>query len=89
MQMHQLDARLRRMLQTLQGLRVRVARPVENITIAHRDSQDFVPFVNGSEWGTDRDHDWMDFKFTVVTPEDYRGKVTVSIVTGRPHRAVL
>ena len=83
MQMHQLDARLRRMLQTLQGLRVRVARPVENITIAHRDSQDFVPFVNGSEWGTDRDHDWMDFKFTVVTPEDYRGKVTVSIVTGR------
>lgn len=83
MQMHQLDARLRRMLQTLQGLRVRVARPVENITIAHRDSRDFVPFVNGSEWGTDRDHDWMDFKFTVVTPEDYRGKVTVSIVTGR------
>ena len=83
MNMHQLDARLRKMLQTLQGMRVRVSTPIEGMMIAHRDSKDFVPFTNGGHWGQDRDHDWMDFKFTVTTPADYKGKVVLSIITGR------
>ena len=83
MNMHQLDARLRKMLQTLKDMRVRVSTPVEGMQIAHRDSGNFEPFENGALWGQDRDHDWMDFKFTVVTPEDYRGKVVLSIATGR------
>ena len=83
MLLHQLDARTRRMLEVLREYQVRVSRPVENVMIADRDSKDFVPFVQGSEWGLDEAHDWMDFKFTVTTPEDYKGKFTISIVTGR------
>ena len=83
MLLHQLDARARRMLEVLREYQVRISRPVENIMIAIRDSQDFAPFAQGSEWGQDEAHDWMDFKFTVTTPEDYRGKFTLSILTGR------
>ena len=83
MQLHQLDARTRRMLQTLKELCVRISTPVEGIEIAPRDSKDFVPFVNGSEWGQDPAHEWADFRCTVTTPADYRGKVTLSITTGR------
>ncbi|MBQ8086938.1 MAG: alpha-mannosidase, partial [Clostridia bacterium] len=83
MQMHQLAERTRRMIQVLRELAVRKATPVEGITIAPRDTQNFVPFENGSEWGKDTEHDWMDFRFTAATPEDYRGKVTLSVTTGR------
>ena len=83
MQMHQLVERARRMIQVLRGFEVRKATPVEGIEIAPRGTQDFVPFENGAEWGQDGKHDWMDFRFKVTTPADYKGKVTVSIATGR------
>lgn len=83
MQMHQLVERARRMIQVLRGFEVRKATPVEGIEIAPRGTQDFVPFENGAEWGQDGKHDWMDFRFKVTTPADYKGKATVSIATGR------
>ncbi|MBR0463126.1 MAG: alpha-mannosidase [Clostridia bacterium] len=83
MQMHQLAERARRMIQTLRGFEVRKATPVEGIEVAPRGTQDYVPFVNGSEWGMNDQQDWVDFRFSVTVPEDYRGKVTVSINTGR------
>lgn len=82
-QLHQLDARARKMLAVLGGYRVRESRPVDGLTIAKRDSKDFMPFPQGAEWGEDAEHDWMDFKVTVVTPDDYRGRVAISIKTGR------
>lgn len=83
MQLHQLDARARKMLEVLSEYRVRESRPAEGIMIARRDSKDFVPFPQGGEWGADTDHDWMDFKVTVKTPDDYKGQLTLSIITGR------
>ncbi len=83
MQLHQLDARARKMLEVLGEYRIRAARPAEGIMIANRDSKDFTPFPQGGEWGQDTAHDWMDFKVTVKTPDDYRGQLTLSILTGR------
>ena len=83
MQMHQLDARVRRILQVLDSFRVRVSTPAEHIEIAHRGTDEWEPFQNGAEWGLDEAHDWMDFRFTVKTPADYRDRVTLSIQTGR------
>ena len=83
MPMHQLAERARRMIQTLREFEVRQATPVEGIEIAPRGTQDFVPFANGSEWGANDQQDWVDFRFTVTVPEGYRGKVNLSINTGR------
>ena len=83
MQMHQLDVRARRMIQVLREMIVRRSEPVREIYAALRDSKEMTPFANGDEWGCDREHDWMDFRFTVVTPEDFCGKAVVTIVTGR------
>ncbi len=83
MQMHQLAERARKMIQTLKTLQVRASVPVSGIEIAPRGTQDFVPFTNGAEWGQDTARDWMDFRFTVTTPADFRGKAVLSISTGR------
>ena len=83
MQLHQLDARARKMLEVLKECRVRLSKPVDGLMIADRGSSDFKSFPQGGEWGADTAHDWMDFKFSVVTPEDYKGQVTLSILTGR------
>ena len=83
MQMHQLAERARRMIQVLREFEIRKSTPVEGIEAAPRDSSDFIPFANGAEWGQDSAHDWMDFRFSVTTPEDYSGKLTLSVRTGR------
>lgn len=83
MQMHQLDARVGRMLQILKGLSVRRSIPVADIRACVRGAEETEPFENGAEWGQDAAHDWMDFSFTVTTPGDYHGEVTLSVVTGR------
>ena len=87
--MHQLDARARQMIQVLRELLVRRSVPVENITASIRGAEDWKPFANGGEWGWDTEHDWMDFRLTVTTPEDYRGKVTLSLATGREAFALI
>ena len=83
MQLHQLDARARRMLGYLRSFVVRSSTPVNEIYASIRDKDDFKPFAPGDKWGMDPEHDWMDFKFTLVTPENYTGKVTLSIATGK------
>lgn len=83
MQMHQLDARIRKMLQVIEEYKVRVSTPVAGIEIAPRGSEEFKPFVNGSEWGGTPDTQWMDFRFQVTIPEGYRGQAVLSVRTGR------
>ena len=83
MQMHQLDARVRRMLQVLREMIVRRSVPVEGIEAAIRGEEAMEPFVNGGIWGADKEHDWMNFRFSVTIPQDFAGKVIILMTTGR------
>ena len=83
MQMHQLDLRLRRMIEALRGMIVRREEAIGGILAAVRGSGEMRPFENGASWGHDRAHDWMDFRFTATVPADYSGKPVVSMTTGR------
>ena len=83
MNLHQLDARIRKMLTVIEGFKVRKSTPVDGIELALRDSKDFKPFVNGSEWGGTPDTQWMDFRFKVTVPEGYKGQVVLQARTGR------
>ncbi|MBQ3168363.1 MAG: hypothetical protein IJB99_01235 [Clostridia bacterium] len=82
MQLHQLDARVRKIIADLRGLRIRKRIMIENVEIAPRDSKDFVPFENGGLWAQKQGDNWYDFRFTVKVPEDYRGQVRLSMLTG-------
>ena len=81
MQMHQLDARIRRMLEELKTKINRKSMPVEGIEIAQREEGVFRPFENGSVWGLESE--WWDFRFTVTVPEDYTDRVAVCMATGQ------
>ncbi len=83
MEMHQLDARVRKMLQVIGEYRVRVSTPVEGIESAPRGADEFKPFANGSEWGGSKECEWTDFRFRVRVPEGYRGQAVLSVRTGR------
>ena len=83
MEMHQLDARVRKMLQVIGEYRVRASENVEGIECAVRGSEDFRPFANGSEWGGSKQTEWMDFRFRAKVPEGYRGQAVLSVRTGR------
>jgi alpha-mannosidase len=78
---HQLDARVKRMLAELKELIARSSAPVEGIEIAPRGSGDFRAFENGSEWS--KDGPWQVFRFTARVPEGFRGRVRLSVKTGR------
>ena len=82
MQLHQLDARVRKILMDLRGLRIRKRVMIENIEIAPRDTGDFVPFENGGHWAMKAGDNWYDFRFSVTVPEDYVGQVRLSMLTG-------
>jgi alpha-mannosidase len=79
--MHQLDARVRRILTELKGLIARESVAVDGIEIAPRGSEDFHAFENGSEWS--RDGAWQTFRFTARVPEGFRGRVRLCVRTGR------
>lgn len=81
MEMHQLDKRLRRMLQELNQLTVMRKVPVEGIQISPRGEDAFEPFENGGLWGETAE--WWDFKFSVTIPEDFHGQATLVARTGR------
>ena len=83
MQMHQLDMRVRKMLQTLRELIVRKSEMAGGILAKVRDGGEWAPFENGGIWGEDTAHDWMEFRLQVVTPADFSGKVTLALTTGR------
>ncbi|MGI6173887.1 MAG: alpha-mannosidase [Christensenellales bacterium] len=78
--MHQLDARIGRLLKELKSLTVRASTPVSGITVAEKGTDKFEPFQNGSEWGNTTL--WWDFRFDAVVPEGYKGRVLLSIRTG-------
>ena len=82
MQLHQLDARVRKIISDLRGLRIRKRTMIENVEIAPRDSKDFVPFENGGHWAQKQGDNWYDFRFTVKVPSDYKGQVRLSMLTG-------
>jgi len=82
MQLHQLDARVRKIISDLNGLRIRKSVMIENVEIAPRDSKDFVPFENGGFWAKAVGDNWYDFRFTATVPEDFVGQVRLSLLTG-------
>ncbi len=82
MQMHQLDKRIRKMLDVLDECTVIQSAPVEGIRIAPRGSDVWETFANGDCWGTP-EREWFDFRFTAATPEGFRGRTVLSIRTGR------
>lgn len=67
MQMHQLDARVRKIKADLNDLRVRrrVRSPESKPLRAERNA--FAPFENGALWAKKVGDNWEDFRFTVVT----------------------
>ena len=91
MVMHQLDARIRKMLENLKKITVRKSVLVEGIEYADRILKEegagyvqtneavFRPFENGGQWGEETE--WVDFRFKVTVPEDFTDRVVVSIST--------
>lgn len=82
MQLHQLEYRIRKIKEDLRGLRVRSRVGIEDIRTAPRGERKFVPFVNGDLWARKCGENWEDFRFTAVTPVDFRGQTTLIIRTG-------
>lgn len=91
MVMHQLDARIRKMLEGLKKITVRQSQLIDGIEYADKIMQagvtyvqtnetEFKPFVNGSQWGEETD--WVDFRFSVTVPEGFTDRVVVAIETG-------
>lgn len=84
MQMHQLDARIARMITELEQLSRRVSLPIGDIQIARHGADGAPrPFVNGDTWA--RDGEWWDFTFRVTVPDSFRGRVLLRARTGREH----
>ena len=81
MQLHQLDARIERMLAELTQLTVRRRVPVEDIRIAPKGSEKTEPFLNGGTFG--QLGEWWDFYFTLSVPEAFTGRVILRAKTGR------
>ena len=86
MQLHQLDARVRKIINDLNGLRVHKSVMIENVEIAPRDSKEFAPFENGGLWAKAVGDNWYDFRFTATVPEDFVGQVRLSLLTGMDKR---
>ena len=82
MQTHQLDKRIRKMLEVLDGFSVISAVPVEDIETAPRGSEVWTAFENGAAWGAG-DEEWINFRFRAVVPETFRDRTVLAIRTGR------
>lgn len=68
MPMHQLDLRVRKILETLRALRVRSAAPLANIEILSSPDGSWESFANGAEWGQTRKENWTWFRFPSTFP---------------------
>ena len=82
MQLQQLDKRIRKMLEVLDGYSVIRTVPAEDILYATHGQSDWKAFQNGSFWGEDG-REWVDFRFRVSVPESFRGQTVLSVLTGR------
>lgn len=84
MPMHQLDLRVRKILETLRALRVRSAAPLANIEILSSPDGSWESFANGAEWGQTRKENWTWFRFSVHIPHDFPpGDAALRVLTGR------
>ncbi|MDO4941998.1 MAG: glycoside hydrolase family 38 C-terminal domain-containing protein [Lachnospiraceae bacterium] len=82
MQLHQLDKRIRKMLEYLKQMTMIQSIPVENIQISHRNLQDWTDFKNGECWGNEQE-EWFDFRFSITIPSDFIGQPILHVLTGR------
>ena len=82
MQMHQLDKRIRKMLEVLDSFSVIQSVPVDRIESTPHGKSEWTAFRNGSVWG-DQGEEWIDFRFRVVIPGQFRDQTVLSILTGR------
>lgn len=80
MQMHQLDARIGRLLKELTGLVVRTSVPLENIEISKHGKLERLAFKNGDTWG--HEGAWWDFFCHISIPHGFCGRVILKIRTG-------
>ena len=82
MNLHQLDARIRKMKKDIGALRVRTTVDVCDITVSKRGEDNFVPFENGDFWGKEPGENWYDFRFTCTVPEGFYGQAVLCVSTG-------
>ena len=82
MQLHQLDKRIRKMLEVLEALTVIRSVPVEGVQIALRDGGEWSDFKNGDIWGQSGE-EWFNFRFRVTIPGDFRDRSVLRFRTGR------
>ena len=64
MQLHQLDKRIRKMLEYLKKMSVIRSVPISPIQISRRGQDDWRNFTNGSCWGNSEE-EWFDFRFSL------------------------
>ncbi len=76
---HQLDARMKRMLQDLIDHQARRVVMVEGIERAPRGGA-FAPFKNMDTWGEDS---WQDFRFSLRIPDGFCDMPVLRVKTGR------
>ena len=82
MQMHQLDARVRKMKDYIRGMRVRERVMIENIETSPRGKNEFRPFENGGLWAQNVGDNWEDFRFTATVPEGFYGQAVLAMRSG-------
>lgn len=82
MQLHQLDKRIRKMLEYLKKMSVIRSVPISPIQISRRGQDDWRNFTNGSCWGNSEE-EWFDFRFSLSIPHNFTGQPVLHILTGR------
>ena len=82
MQLHQLDKRIRKMLETLDEFTVIQSIPVQGIQMTPRDNECWTDFTNGSAWGEDGT-EWINFRFSAVIPDSFHTRTVLHVLTGR------
>lgn len=71
------------MREDLHAFRIRQKVPVQQMMIAPRGSDSYVPFQNGDFWGKLPEENWMNFRFTATIPQGFTGKAVLKVRTGR------
>lgn len=81
MQMHLLEYRVGQLIKILEERVVMRRVPVDGLEMTPRGDENWRPFANGGEWGTE--NEWVDFRFSVTVPQNFTGRTTVRLRTGR------
>ena len=78
--MHQLDARMRKMLSELWKMTSRRSVPIQNAEWTERGKDQWQAMPFGATWG--EQNPWIDFRAQIAVPEDFTDQVTVKLRTG-------